>query len=168
MSPRAAWRLEALGFEDVNDYVAGKADWLANGLPREGRAATVPYAGDLVDADPPTCRPGDTVARLRERLGGGGDAFLLVLNERRIVLGRVRRGALLRAEPSAGAVDVMEPGPSTVRPNVPARDLVRRLTDRGLGSAIVTTPAGRLVGVFRRRDAEERLGGIERSGPPHR
>ena len=35
MSPRAAWRLESLGFARVYDYVAGKADWMAAGLPTE-------------------------------------------------------------------------------------------------------------------------------------
>ena len=39
MSPRAACRLETLGFSEVYDYVAGKADWLARGLPREGEKA---------------------------------------------------------------------------------------------------------------------------------
>ena len=38
MSLRAAWRLEAIGFGPVYDYVAGKADWLAAGLPFEGTA----------------------------------------------------------------------------------------------------------------------------------
>ncbi|MDP9404293.1 MAG: rhodanese-like domain-containing protein [Actinomycetota bacterium] len=33
MSPRAAWRLEHLGFAQVYDYVAGKVDWMAAGLP---------------------------------------------------------------------------------------------------------------------------------------
>jgi rhodanese-related sulfurtransferase len=37
MSPRAAWRLETLGFERVYHYVGGKADWLAHALPREGQ-----------------------------------------------------------------------------------------------------------------------------------
>src|SRR5215210_8575501 len=57
MSPRAACRLETLGFDPsfVFDYVEGKADWLANGLPREGDNADIPYAGDLVDGNPPTC-----------------------------------------------------------------------------------------------------------------
>jgi rhodanese-related sulfurtransferase len=36
MSLRAAWRLEDLGFEKVYDYVPGKADWFANGLPKVG------------------------------------------------------------------------------------------------------------------------------------
>jgi len=32
MSPRAASRLESLGFRDVYDYAAGKADWFNAGL----------------------------------------------------------------------------------------------------------------------------------------
>ena len=36
MSPRAAWRLESIGFEQVYDYVTGKADWGSFGLPLEG------------------------------------------------------------------------------------------------------------------------------------
>jgi hypothetical protein len=39
MSPRAACRLETLGFPEVYDYVAGKADWLAHGLDVEGAGA---------------------------------------------------------------------------------------------------------------------------------
>src|SRR5919198_854297 len=49
MSPRAAARLEQLGFRQVYDYVPGKADWLAAGLQREGQAAGVPLAGDVAD-----------------------------------------------------------------------------------------------------------------------
>jgi CBS domain-containing protein len=40
MSPRAARRLEGLGFERVYDYVPGKADWFVSGLPRESNPAT--------------------------------------------------------------------------------------------------------------------------------
>jgi hypothetical protein len=36
MSPRAAWRLESIGFTRVHDYVAGRADWGSFGLPLEG------------------------------------------------------------------------------------------------------------------------------------
>jgi hypothetical protein len=35
MSSRAACRLEQLGFTEVYDYHAGKADWLAHGLETE-------------------------------------------------------------------------------------------------------------------------------------
>jgi CBS domain-containing protein len=36
VSPRAASRLDALGFPEVYDYAAGKADWGSYGLPIEG------------------------------------------------------------------------------------------------------------------------------------
>jgi CBS domain-containing protein len=157
MSPRAAWRLETLGFEQVHDYVGGKAEWLANGLPREGANATVPYAGELVDPDPPTCALATPVADVRAALDGSRYGFCLVVNERRIVLGRVRRSALEGADPAATAETVMEPGPSTVRFDIPAADLVRRLAERDLNTAVVTTPGGRLVAVFHRVDAERQL-----------
>ena len=53
MSPRAAWRLETLGFTKVHDYVAGKADWGAAGFPLEGTHG--PRAGELARRDAPTC-----------------------------------------------------------------------------------------------------------------
>jgi 3-mercaptopyruvate sulfurtransferase SseA len=65
MSPRAAWRLEALGFAEVNDYVDGKLDWLAAGLPTEGSNAERPGAGDVAA---PTCR------RAGSRNGSSGSA----------------------------------------------------------------------------------------------
>jgi hypothetical protein len=138
----------------VHDYVGGKADWLANGLPREGPAATVPYAGDLVDRAPPTCGLATHVADVRAALDDSGYEFCLVVNEPHVVLGRVRRSAIQDADDSATAESTMEPGPSTVRFNVPAADLVRRLAERHLSTAVVTTPAGSLVGVFQRVDAE--------------
>jgi hypothetical protein len=40
MSPRAAWRFEVLGFDQVVDYLTGKVDWRAAGLPTSGRVYT--------------------------------------------------------------------------------------------------------------------------------
>src|SRR2546423_15188070 len=94
MSPRAAWRLEALGFEQVYDYVSGKADWLAHGLPREGEETSVLYAGELIDADPPTCGLTASVAEVQARLDGSRYGFCLVVNEEGIGLGRVSRRAI--------------------------------------------------------------------------
>jgi rhodanese-related sulfurtransferase/CBS domain-containing protein len=156
MSPRAAWRLETLGFERVYHYVGGKADWLAHALPREGQDL-VPHAGELVEPEPPTCLLSDSVADVRAALDGSRYGFCLVTTEHRIVLGRVRRSALNEADPSAAAESVMEGGPSTVRPNTNARELIERLAKRDLRTAIVTTPEGRLIGVFHRADAERRL-----------
>ena len=62
MSPRAAWRLETLGFGEVYDYIDGKVDWMAAGLPTEGTNAQHPRAGDIARKDVPT-------AGLQEKLG---------------------------------------------------------------------------------------------------
>jgi hypothetical protein len=157
MSPRAACRLETLGFSSVHDYVGGKAEWLAYGLPREGENASVLYAGELADPDPPTCALRDTVAEVRAALDGSRYGFCLVLSERRILLGRVRRTAIEDADATAPVESVMEPGPSTVRFDTKPRDLVQRLANKHLKTAIITTPSGCLVGVFHRADAETHL-----------
>ena len=159
MSPRAACRLQTLGFEPelVFDYVSGKADWLANGLPREGETSAVLYAGEAVDPDPPTCALDTPVADIRTTLSGSPYGFCLVVTAHRIVLGRVRAGALADSDPSASAEQVMEPGLSTVRFNTRADALVQRLAERELKTAVVTTPNGCLVGVFHREDVATRL-----------
>jgi hypothetical protein len=150
MSPRAACRLEALGFKQVYDYVGGKADWLANGLPREGTTTAVVYAGEVVDPDPPTCQLDTPNSKVAALLAGSKYGFCLVVSPARVVLGRVRRSALDSGRADATAETLMEAGPSTVRFNMPAADLSERLADRRLKTAIVTTPTGCLVGVFHR------------------
>jgi Mg/Co/Ni transporter MgtE len=152
MSPRAACRLETLGFERVYGYVGGKADWLGHGLPREGKTAAIHYAGELADPDPPTCRLDTPLADITELLDGSRYGYCLVVTPGRVVLGRVRRSALAEAEPPGRAEAVMEPGPSTIRPNTRAEALVERLARRQLKTAVVTTPEGVLLGVFHREE----------------
>jgi hypothetical protein len=144
MSPRAACGLKTLGFDPdlVFDYVLGKADWLANGLPREGETTSVLYAGEAVDPDPPTCAVDTRAADIGDTLDGCRYDFALVVTNRRIVLGRVRRSALADADPSSTAEQLMEPGPSTVRFNTRADALGQRVGERDLKTAVVTTPDG--------------------------
>ena len=59
MSPRAASRLESIGFERVYDYVAGKADWGSAGLRLEGANGSDTRAGAHLRTDVPTCRLDD-------------------------------------------------------------------------------------------------------------
>jgi CBS domain-containing protein len=145
MSPRAAWRLESLGFAEVYDYAAGKANWLAWGLPREGRAAQVPTVGAVARRDVPTCGLADRVA--------AGFEACVVVNERRVVLGLLRRQEL-DADPDAVAQQVMRAGPTTYRPNVPAGEAGSRMLERRVDALLVTMPDGVLVGLLRREDAE--------------
>ncbi len=156
MSPRAAWRLETLGFQEVYDYVAGKADWAAAGLPREGTSTLEPAAGDAADGNVPTCTLGERLALVRERVREAGWDTCIVVNEERIVLGRLRRAALA-ADDDRTVEQAMDEGPGTIRPNVPLEAIVRRLQERNLTTTIVTTSDGRLVGVLRREEAEARL-----------
>jgi hypothetical protein len=70
MSPRAAWRLEGIGFEKVYDYVPGKAAWFADGLPKEGKLASVPTIGDAARRDVPTCAQVRRVSAWRGSVSG--------------------------------------------------------------------------------------------------
>ncbi len=152
MSPRAAWRLESLGFSQVYDYVAGKVDWAAAGLPREGTASAEPTAGEAADTDAPTCRLDDQLPEVREQVHAVGWDTCIVVNEERIVLGRLGRRALTFGRRSAQ--EEMSSGPSTVRPNLALRSLHARMHKQNLTNAIVTTPEGRLIGVVRLRTNE--------------
>ncbi len=158
MSPRAAWRLESLGFREVYDYVAGQADWLAFGLPTEGTSANAPRAGHLADPDVPTCGLGDTVGSVRERVRVSGENVCVVINDEGIVLGRIR-GDDMDGDPGRTADVVMNSGPVTVRPSESLEEITGRMRDRKVDHVLVTTSDGHLVGVLRRVDAELRLAG---------
>jgi Mg/Co/Ni transporter MgtE len=150
LSPRAACRLETLGFERVYDYVPGKVDWLARGLPTEGENAGEPRAGSFARDDVVTCDLEASVGDVREQILGSAYGFGLVVATGGTLLGRLRKSALEDADPSARAEDVMEPGPTTVRCDTSAAELRTRLEERDLRTAIVSTPEGLLVGVVRR------------------
>ena len=153
MSPRAACRLETLGFSAVYDYVGGKADWLARGLPTEGEKAGERRVGALVRRDVVTCALSERMADVRPRVEASPYGFALVV-ENGTLLGRLRRAALA-GHPEATAESVMEPGPSTVRLDMAADELAERLDGRGLRTAVVTTPEGRLAGIVRRPELVE-------------
>ncbi len=141
------------------DYVDGKADWLGHGLPREGETAGRPYAGDLADPDPPTCELSTDASAITAILQGSRYGFCVVLGPQRTVLGRVRGSTLAAAAADAAAESLMEPGPSTIRPNKTVAEVVERLAKNDLRTMIVTTPRGRLLGVFHRADGERFLQG---------
>ena len=98
MSPRAASRLEGLGFERVYDYVPRKADWFASGLSREGRLASVPTIGEAARRDVPTCASAEKVGAVRERVQKAGWDRCVVVNKERVVLGLLPERALVRPQ----------------------------------------------------------------------
>src|ERR671924_1946182 len=88
MSPRAAWRLEALGFTHVYHYAAGKADWGSFGLPLEGREGSETRAGAHMRTDVPTCRLDDRLHEVCERLDESGWDTCFVVDAPRVLLRR--------------------------------------------------------------------------------
>jgi hypothetical protein len=115
MSPRAACRLEALGFTERYDYVTGKADWLARALPTEGAGPHPPRVADLLRDDVATADLDERIAHVRPRADATPYGFALVTGRGGVLLGRLRRAAL-QGDPAATAEEVMESGPSTIRP----------------------------------------------------
>ncbi len=148
MSPRAAWRLERLGFGPVYDFAAGKVDWMAAGLPTVRADTTERRAFDAADPHPPTCAPNMSVATAARLAADTGSRSVIVVNERGIVLGRVGEREFAT---QAGVVveEVMAPGPATVRAHEPLGPLVERMRARRVSEIVVTTPEGRLLGVVR-------------------
>ena len=71
-----------------------------------------------------------------------------------VLLGRLRR-SMLDCDPRLRADEVMEPGPKTFRPKVPAGVIAAELGTRGFRWAIVTTPEGVLIGVATRSELEK-------------
>lgn len=139
MSPRAAWRLERLGFGPVYDYAAGKVDWMAAGLATVRSDRSERRALDVAVREPLVCDPATPVKDLP------GGQSVIVVNEHGIVLGRVPAG---RDETEGRtAEEVMLPGPTTVRANEPLDPLLERMGARGVAEVVVTSPEGRLLGV---------------------
>src|SRR5438309_2926507 len=89
MSARAAARLASLGFTSVHRYQAGKADWFAAGLPREGREAHTPRVADVAARDVPTCRIDERVGDVADRIRESPWNISVVLDGERVVLGVV-------------------------------------------------------------------------------
>jgi CBS domain-containing protein len=153
MSPRAACRLETLGFTQVHDYVPGKVDWLAHNLPVQGTATAVANTiGANLRHDVVIAAPDEHIADVRARVAASRYGFALVTTQDVTLLGRLRRSTLDTANPALPAGEVMEPGPSTLRPHEPVADVAARLHERDLTYAIVTDPEGHLLGTVYRAD----------------
>jgi CBS domain-containing protein len=162
MSPRAASRLESIGFEQVYDYVAGKADWGSAGLPLEGAEGSDTRAGAHVRTDVPNCRLDDRLEEVCKRLDESGWDTCFVLSESGVVLGRIGRRAIHGRE-DVTAEEAMTPGPSTIRPSARLREIVERMRQQNLTNLPVTTSEGRLVGLLTRSNAEQALAYVNKT-----
>src|SRR5712691_1942483 len=110
MSPRAASRLETLGFPRVYDYVAGKADWGSYGLPLDGHADSSTRVSGIAATAVPTCRLDELVADVTARLRDDWD-ICVVTNDANFVLGllghNARNECTIRTSPASSSLAPM-------------------------------------------------------------
>ncbi|MFI2200447.1 rhodanese-like domain-containing protein [Streptomyces sp. NPDC020192] len=154
LSPRAAAALEQLGFRQVYDYVPGKADWLAAGLPAEGSAAGMPSAGDVARREVVTCRADAPVGLVLDRMREAGQPVGVVVDDSQVVTGLLQRREA-EAHPGGDVAQVMRPGPATVRAHEPLGPLLGRMAKAGVDTIVVTDPEGRLLGLMDRTSGEQ-------------
>jgi Mg/Co/Ni transporter MgtE len=136
----------------VSDYVGGKHDWLAAGLPFEGTNAELPTAAGVARRDVPTCRVDERLGDVRERVAASGWDACVVVNETRVVFGLLRADELA-SDPDEPVERVMRPGPSTFRPHVDILEMADYMVRKNLVNCPITTSDGRLVGLLLRDDA---------------
>lgn len=148
MSPRAACRLETLGFDRIYDFVPGKADWVAHDLPTEGHGPPDARIGGLIRNDVATCGLDDRMGDMRVKVEQSPYGFGLVVSDG-ILLGRLRKN-VLEGDPARTAEQVMEPGPSTVRPDAAIPKIREQMQRNDLKTVVASTPEGKLLGAVRR------------------
>jgi rhodanese-related sulfurtransferase len=147
LSSRGAAVLESYGFADVYDYTGSKAAWLAMGQRADGDTPDAIRAGAI--ARPAvTCDPATPLERVPAPGPGG---VVVVVNDGGIVLGAISGSARTG---SCRALEVLQPGPATVRPSITAGELAQSMDRNGETHMIVTTLDGRLIGIVERRDLD--------------
>jgi rhodanese-related sulfurtransferase len=147
LSARAAWRLESMGFQEVYRYTPGKADWLAAGWDTEGTEAKKIRIRQMVLKEVPTCGLRERLEDVKSRRRANQD-LCIVVNDRNIVMG-VIHGETWDANPQARVVDIMDPGPRTLRPDLEPKDAQKVLRSQDGPAAIITTSDGELLGIVR-------------------
>ena len=152
MAPRAAARLESLGFDGVHEYKAGKLDWLAAGLPTEGENSRCPRAGEASRKDVTVCSLKDRLGDVRARARETGLDVAVVVDSERIVLGLLR-AKQLEMDPDLAVEQAMRSGPSTFRPYVSMKEMADYMVEHSLENAPITTSDGKLVGVLLKSEA---------------
>ena len=152
MAPRAAARLESLGFDGVHEYKAGKLDWLAAGLPTDGENSKCPRAGEAARKDAVVCGLKDRLGDVRDRARQSGLEVAVAVDADGIVLGLLRSKEL-EMDPNLAVEQAMRPGPSTFRPYVSMKEMADHMVEHSLESSPITTSDGKLVGVLLKRDA---------------
>ena len=115
----------------------------------------------MVRGDDIACHLGERLGDVAKRVRAAGKDVCIVVNDRHIVLGRIR-GRALDGNPDDLVEDVMRPGPSTIRPDT---DLE---TEFPAGYELVNGGVGwrRSVIIARRENLRRRTYGAEAAPAP--
>jgi len=127
---------------------------MARGLPWDGEERNLPHVSDLVQADVPTCRPGERLGDVRPRVQAAGWKVCVVVNEANVVLGLLA-GDAWHTEPQATAEAAMACAPRTFRPHILLEKALKYMQKHDTDHVLVTTGDGELLGLVQRTDAEE-------------
>jgi CBS domain-containing protein len=151
-------RLEALGFDGVYDYAAGKKDWVSEGMPVAGERAGEARSGDIARTDPPTCLPDASIDDLddQDRIAEWG--LCVVIDEEGIVHGLLSSDDAARSSGPTRVDQVMDRAPATRRPDTSLSKMLERFTEKQAESVLITTSRGRLLGVLFLEDLRRHVG----------
>ena len=117
------------------------AEWATVRFPREGAEAGFNRVIDAVRRNVPACSLNDRLKDTGGRVQVGGKDMCLVVNDEGILLGR-SRGAAFDRDPETQIEEIMESGPTTVRPDVILADVVERMHRRRVDSILVSNERG--------------------------
>ena len=109
--------------------------------------------GAVADCDVPTCRLDQRLADIQPR-----DGLCVVVNEQGVILGDLR-GKALEADPRTPVAEVMNPAPTTYRPNIGVHEMAHELEHSGARRVLVSDGDGRLLGVLTRQSVGRHLPG---------
>lgn len=147
LSPRAARRLERLGYGRVFDYVGGKMDWLSFDLPYEGKAVLV---SQRVRRDPIRVGLDDPVEAMADQILADPAKLAVVTDLDQKVHGVLGERELAATGADTSAEVVMRVGVKTVRPSEEVGPLTQRMDSAGVSEVVVSRSDGTLVGLFER------------------
>jgi predicted transcriptional regulator len=149
LSPRAAARLETLGFDQVYDYAAGKMDWLAHALPVEKKSHGITMVAERLQREFPIARLDDSTADLQWRMEQSGFTIIPVLTENGVLIGLLEHRDAL-ADTPLRVENVMNPAPTTLRPSASVENAIKQLDRLDADDLPVTSSDGKLLGIFKR------------------
>jgi CBS domain-containing protein len=128
-------------------------DWIAFGLPTEGKKANVPRVTGSMRVDIPTCGLRDRIGEVHAAVTARNWEICVVVNEENIVLGLLH-GDAWAAGAETIVEDVMSIGPPTTRPSTFIDEMVERLRRRKTPGILVSSSDGVLMGYLWTSDAE--------------